>query len=1237
MLEEFDRLFVGDAVSASGMPDTVFIDAIDEALQVDPNVGYILTTQLKRPESNRFKWRFACRPGSWTPDLASGMASLPGFEQLELLPLGVADIRELAGSDAAEFLTAVEGARLTHLLAQPLHATNLLDQWRTSNRLPVDRGAAMQYAVTEMLAETSTTRTPGKLDDHRRLLIAERLAAISMLCGVSAYTLGPTARSVAEATPALALHRSTAVTSVPTQSEPDLHHLDVDSIREVLHSPLFTTRESSSVSFIHQSYSEYLAARYLARRGVTGTRLVSILGANTNGRVPESLLEVLGWMLTLGNPVPSSLVADNAKQLLSTSGLELAPDSVKEAVVRALIDGAASGQIDEGWRTDTSPLAHPGLASQLANAATCATNEWVVYWIARIARQCTVIDSADNVLSIALDSRWPDYIRAEAVTSFGEIASADRTIDLNPLLTLGSDQDPQDEILAATMSVMAQEVNNYDLVREAIRPRRSPNFIGNYFRILSGLPKLLPIGTLIPTLTHVLHQQTGHDDRVFGYLIGNLLERVWTTMNREAAELVGILLSPELLSVGDVFQALDVPWQVHPDTSKRRAMAAASLSASENSYYTVLELQMLTGEDVEWLIDWVQDAPPEAIRPALVVLRHLAWNIDGSSAAERVLDIGDDHLAYEVLSAFQGHQAVSTRPYDIKIKPGPDTPPRPELASLLDNAMAAAHVDSTCWWRVPVALLGDLHTVDTDLMSGWDLTLKPMWSTLTEGAKDATLKDGLDYISSIRPVLTNWHGAERFNLDDAMPDWAGVFLVGTLAAHYPDTFLVIEPATLAIWTEAIILMPDQTADTTWKRRIRTISTEAGRVAIDRVLRERIERTDTAYFADNPLADYSVACLLTSIEHIARSSEQPVQRRDEALKVLGEQAPGVGLEIAKAMITEDQVPPTAFRMLARSAPDELVAAWTQHGHIDRIDELDSIRSEALSDFSLTHLTEKLLKGIKSEDNPKPTLGFAERTHGSTAHSTIRALLQTMASRGLVAALRSLQSGSSDQYVEHIRHLLQEATTREAIINWKPITPSTLMELFAKGDARLIRDSSDLLIVLLEQLEQIQHDIRDLSAYRSLWDGEPGTKDAKLKNEDTISDWLKDQLRLRLLSSVVIDREIQVTRPKPRGVGTRMDITATSSGAEVGRVVFEAKLVTNRELLTAIGDQLVDQYLTPTGLTHAIYIVYWTAAEYRREKMQPDADILAEILRAQARSQQPTQIEVVVLDVGPLPAV
>lgn len=227
---------VRGAVAASS---SVFIDALDEALQRHPQFGYMLTRLLAEPAASNVWWRIACRPASWSLDLAQGMReAIPGFRELDLLPLDDAAIEVMAGPDATAFRDAVTRAGLTRLLAQPLDTEDLLTQWRSSGQLPASRSAAMRYSVARLLRESGTFRAPSRQDDQRRLLVAEHLAAVSLFCGVGRYSVASSPVSSTSATEATA----TAVTSLPPIDDPDIigAPVSVDDLREVLGTSLFS-------------------------------------------------------------------------------------------------------------------------------------------------------------------------------------------------------------------------------------------------------------------------------------------------------------------------------------------------------------------------------------------------------------------------------------------------------------------------------------------------------------------------------------------------------------------------------------------------------------------------------------------------------------------------------------------------------------------------------------------------------------------------------------------------------------------------------------------------------------------------------------------------------------------------------------------------------------------------------------------------------------------------------------
>ncbi|MEU1998198.1 hypothetical protein ABZ511_27460 [Nocardia gamkensis] len=991
LLESFSS---SESASSAPFGRTVFIDAVDEALQVNSDIGYALVNLLKRPEARRAAWRFTCRPASWTIDLSTGLAeALSAFEELELLPLSLTEIHSMAGADASDFLDAVKRAHLTRMLAHPLHASNLLDQWRGTGQLPASRSEAMWHSVRGMLAETSITRLPGKVDDQRRLLIAERLAAISLFSAASNFAsraASPSSDSTQRAT-------ALAVSSVPTQTEPDLSGslLTVDELREVVGTALFAAGGHGTVAFVHQSYAEFLAAAYLKRRAVVGQRLVSILGADVNGMVPGPMIEVLGWLLASGSPVPVALIADNAKQLLNTDGLELVDFQIRKRVVEALLHGAAIGTIDEGWRSDTSVLSHPELATQLHEAAQGAANHWVVFWICRIAGQCTVFEAADDLLAFALDSAWPDFIRAEAVNAFDTVAPRDRLPELAALLDLAPDQDPHDEILAAALRAVLPDAVDFTHIRKALRPRRTKNLIGQYHWLLSELPTLIPDEGVVPALTDALGRRSDDGDEAFDRLIGRLLGRAWTMRDPANAAVIGAALGSARLTPHQAFGSEQRPWQANDDPDIRRTMSAAALAAHEHAFVTVHDFGLLTPKNIVWLLDWMTTAPHEALAPARVALRELAWHVGDTESADRILEIDADHPAYEVLSGFRGHQEISARPPHWPASTGNYEGPSPtELQARLRDAIARARENVNDWWEAAVALAGN-WMADLEVLTSWDLTSTPLWSTMAEDEQNEFLRLGLDYLGHKQPDVGRWSGRSQFFAHDAMPDWTAVFLLATLATHRPDLLIGVEPTAWASWGPVIIVVQPFVVHENWHRRIRDAAPETGRDAIDEALREQIRRADGVSFAHHPLADFSDRRVIAVLEQVARGTNQRAERREEALSVLTTHEPAIALDIARTAIIHHAGPPSAFAALAKLAPNELVEQWISQGRIDPAEPLKDLDTNRLSESSLVALTSMLLHEFPFADDPVSSQYFAESTPAAVARSLRMSLLQLMA--------------------------------------------------------------------------------------------------------------------------------------------------------------------------------------------------------------------------------------------------
>lgn len=1223
---------------------SVFIDALDEALQADPNLGYMLVKLLAEADAQRVGWRLACRPGSWTLDLAKGLRdALPGFQELELLPLDRSGIEEMAGDNAELFLTAVDHARLTGQLAQPLMARALLEQWRSTGSLPATRSEAMQHTVGRLLEEVGDFRQPRRQGDKRTVLVAERLGAITIFCGVGRFGLGPGTpvpfpNEASDAPTGAVL----PVGAVPVDDEPDLSGspLSVGDVREVLSAPLFSAAGEGTVAFVHQSYAEYLSARYLTRRGVGGSRLLSLLGADTNGLAPGPLIEVLSWMLALGGDVPGDLIRANAKALLQTAGLELANDQIRARVVDALLLGAANGTIDEGWRVDCSVLAYEGLGTRLHDAVAEAVNPWEIFWVARIARDCVVFEVTDDLLGIARSASWPDFIRVEAIRSFADLAPRDRIVELDSLLELGPDEDPRDEILAAALRATLRGQVDVDRLATVLRPRRSTEFLGDYAMVLRALPAQLRDADALQLLTVALTHQPSKRDSSYLHMVSALLARVWDTADDSAFGQVGTLIGRNRHMLTELRRDDALPWESNDRPGPRKAMAAAALATGGDSFVPVLQLRILTHKDAVWLIDWMEDAPSEALRPACVVLHHLATAVQDATTADAILAVTEPHPAYGTLSHFQGSTKLDARPDWLPRETALELrPSREDLLVSLRNAIAVTQEDVGAWWRSAVALAGDLASGDADSLYAWDLTTRPLWVGLERSEQDEFWRLAMDYLAVVQPMPEHWTGIARWNLSDVMPDWTAVFALATLAVHRPEDLAQIPHDIWVKWALAIVSMPAFTDVATWQPALgRTVPLSA-RAALTDAVKEFVGSGEASSFAHHPLADFSDRGLLGAITEVANGVGQSRERRDEALETLVREAPTTALEVARAALTESNPPDGVAYALAKLAPDELLASRLAAGPLSSLESLSRVDLELLSDGGMAELASRLLDELPFANDPPRYDGFVQVTPESEARRLRIHVLQALSARGMSAHLAMLAQGRPPADVAQILHFLQRAREREALRNWRPLEAGTMMRLVAQGDARLVRDSAGLLTVLIEQLEHIQRRLQEKASFRSLWDGEPGDDGASPKLEDDISDWLVEQLELRLSPHVVVDREVQVSRPSRRGIGTRIDVTVTApGGVRLARVAFEAKRVENSSLLTALGNQLVRQYMEPAELSHGIYIVYWVDPAVRPPKWRSpnrDALELARTLRGQADQYRPVrQVEVVVLNIGPV---
>src|SRR5207249_10482055 len=97
---------------------------------------------------------------------------------------------------------------------------------------------------------------------------------------------------------------------------------------------------------------------------------------------------------------------------------------------------------------------------------------------------------------------------------------------------------------------------------------------------------------------------------------------------------------------------------------------------------------------------------------------------------------------------------------------------------------------------------------------------------------------------------------------------------------------------------------------------------------------------------------------------------------------------------------------------------------------------------------------------------------------------------------------------------------------------------------------------------------------------------------------ISDFLRNRLTDELTPHhAIVNREVQIRRNKPAGIGERTDLRIDAPNSDSGTVtvVIEVKTAWNNEVTSALPTQLVNRYMTDIGTTAGIFLVLWANAE------------------------------------------
>ena len=640
----------------------VFLDSLDECRIYMPNVVNLLRANLRKhaQQTDKLRFRIACRTADWPLSLQELCEELWGKESVgvfELAPLRYGDVVVAAQSerlDASVFMEAVAQKSAQPLASKPITLQMLMSIFKKGGGFPSTQEEVYKQGLELLCAEPSDSRRDsgeqsavGHLSAQKRFAIASRIAATVVFGGKAAVFTGS---KKWEASP-----EDVPISELVGDQENDLDTaftVDEPSVQEVLKTGVFSGRGSQRLGFAHQTYAEFLAARYAVARSLDLTQKLSLVTSSTEGRVVPQLSETAAWMAGMDAEVFSALL-DRDPQVLHHSDVAKLDDSSKSRYVAALLkmtEEVKTNDFEFDSRRLYGELDHPGLAAQLKPYICDKGKNRVVRRIATdIAESCEVTSLQNTLADVALDPSEDARVRSLAACALARIGDLDVRARLKPLMWTTEAEDPDEEIKGCALKGLWPDViNAEDLFQNLNHPRKA-TWYGAYKAFYnSGFHTHLRAEDLPVALNWIKDKFDSSGER-FGFraLMLKILTKAAHHLDTPAVFDVFVsTLVDTVLKKGSAYRLTDgspdegedlIAVLIEKGTKRELVEALVPSMLGERDLYNVYyNLPLIGSDDLSWLVENILNAQVPDVAEKWAALARWVFNVDEPGHADLI-------------------------------------------------------------------------------------------------------------------------------------------------------------------------------------------------------------------------------------------------------------------------------------------------------------------------------------------------------------------------------------------------------------------------------------------------------------------------------------------------------------------------------------------------------------------------------------------------------------------------
>jgi len=1101
------------------------LDSLDEAMLRVETIAQLLGEGFRSLSPARLSVRIACRTAIW-PAVTLGRTlgaiwGEAGFGVFELAPLRRRDVMAALSAHGIEveaFLPKLFSAHAVPFAIKPLTLKMLISLYERHGKLPSSTADLYRQGCLALCEVQNESRREtgrlGGLNARQRLRLAGRIAAATILGRRWAVWTGRETDAPAEDVLVAVLAGAREVGEFAAYTATD------DDIREVLDTGLFSSRGDNRMSWAHQTYGEFLAALYLAEKGVPPASILKALTHPSGGLTPP--LAIVGaWAASLSSELRVSLIDTDPWTLLR--GDLLTWDAADLAALTiSLLSYVEQGRFYEyffGITETYQNLNHPNIAHQLRICISDRGLKPITRHMAcAIAEQCKLNELQSDLLHPALDVTEDPMVRAAAIAALRRCGDDTAPASVLGLLRGTIGPDPHTEIRGYALDLLWPTHVSADELFSLLTPS-DEQFHGAYARFLFELPVTLKTKDLAPALTWataciVRHNHMGAFREMM--LADAIMFRAWEVFEEPA------LTAPFLANVaarlhqyGNLCRGTDARAAASFAESLRTGVARrhrfvlllCAQDIDQLAAHSFRRAGFVEDDDLAWLLDISPggSSPITALNEkSILCFISQVFNLTDSAQFETLYPVIERWALLRAQFAFltegipiDSEEAVRARELQKQIKEHGERRPPSVVADLpaeIERLLTRAeHGEWRAWWHLNLTLMlisGNWGSIDE---LNYFITTMPGWEAGSKILRQRIVATAECYLIDAETSADNWLGKQPMSLH--RNDLAAMRAFLLLREVAPDGYGRISITIWEKWTPVIVGLPhkgingsshalgDLVCDALTKAPHEFVAT------VRKMLRIEKERTRASSSAAAPIARTSFSILRdlkgcwndAGLKTALFNELQAADIRPEEYAALLDALLEAGFEpaaehgLARLTTLDQNTLPVVDVMLRRASTRAWPVLWgklladedaarTVLTHAAGSFHLSppfyaQIGEDAIADLYL--LMERL---FPPEEDPKPPSGYVSPF--DMIPSLRDGAPRYLARLGSVDAVRALRRLVAERPGTPL--LPYELSRAELTMRLKAWAPLAIREIFALTDrpnAQLVTSPADLLDILL----------------------------------------------------------------------------------------------------------------------------------------------------------------------------